>query len=73
MTEQQAIVYKQDLEKVQEELTKVKKLYLTLKKRVQTKQEESCVNDPEENPCENPCNMMKFAGGGFKLSGSSLK
>lgn len=71
MTEQQAIVYKQDLEKVQEELTKVKKQYLTMKKRVQT-QPESCVNGPNET-CENPCNVMKFAGGGFRLSGSSLK
>lgn len=72
MTEQQAIVHKQELEKVQEELTKVKKQYLTMKKRVQT-QQESCVNGPNETTCENPCNVMKFAGGGFRLSGSSLK
>lgn len=70
MTEQQAQVYKQDLEKVTQEFIKLKKQYMVVKKKhhlATLSSGDSCGIDQR---CSSP---VKFTGGGFKMSITSSR
>ncbi|KAF2901963.1 hypothetical protein ILUMI_04223 [Ignelater luminosus] len=70
MTEQQALEYKEDLDKVREELKQLKKKYLNEKKTQQKRLEALKAAESRETnqSLAQNSSQIKFTGGGFKMS-----